>query len=208
VLYRLDRPAAALRIFDLALQQMPDYWPARRGRVQALRALGREQEARSELERFAASTAPLAGRREALVGLAHLYWQAGRDADAVASLRDALAAQLVGDDPLAPGAISAANALAWMLATSADSDVRDGEAALFAIDRALASAEADDAALLDTRAAALAALGRFEDAASLVERAAMLARDDARLSRNLERRMALYRSGRAYRRVSPAEDSP
>ena len=55
------------------------------------------------------------------------------------------------------------NNLAWLLATAPDSAVRDGPRAL-ALAEQLAAWKPDDAAYLDTFAAAYAEVGRFEDA--------------------------------------------
>jgi hypothetical protein len=57
----------------------------------------------------------------------------------------------------------AQNNLAWLLATAPDSAVRDGPRAL-ALAEALVAWKADDAAYLDTYAAAHAEVGRFDDA--------------------------------------------
>jgi tetratricopeptide (TPR) repeat protein len=72
------------------------------------------------------------------------------------------------------------NNLAWLLATAPDSAVRDGVRAL-ALAEQLVAWRRDDAAYLDTFAAAYAELGRFDDAVK-TQRAAV-----ARLGRGATR---------------------
>jgi tetratricopeptide (TPR) repeat protein len=62
------------------------------------------------------------------------------------------------------------NNLAWLLATAPDSTVRDGARALLLAEQ-LVAWRSDDAAYLDTFAAAYAELGRFEDAVRTQKRA-------------------------------------
>ncbi len=92
----------------------------------------------------------------------------GHDAQAAAGLREAVR--------LRPEWVQAANRLAWLLATSPDASVRDGAEALRLAERARARLGRPDPGLLDTQAAALAALGRFEAAAALAREAAAGAR--------------------------------
>jgi len=68
-----------------------------------------------------------------------------------------------------------ANLAAWILTTSADATVRDGAVALAMVSRA-ARAEPDDPAVASTLAAALAELGRFDEAVQEAERALLLVR--------------------------------
>src|SRR5262249_57763211 len=91
----------------------------------------------------------------------------GTSPEVVGLLRQAIAARPGWADPL--------NELAWLLATDPDPAVRDPAEALSLSDRALAAAPAD-ANVLDTRAAALAASGRYDEAAATPHRALPLAR--------------------------------
>ena len=67
------------------------------------------------------------------------------------------------------------NELAWLKATSPDPAIRDGPGALRLADRAAELSGHRDASLLDTRAAALAASGRFADAVMIARDACELA---------------------------------
>lgn len=91
----------------------------------------------------------------------------------------------------------AANNLAWLLSTSPDETVRDGERAVSIAERLVASAAT--AATLDTLAAAHAEAGDLERAAATAERALEAARDDPALAADVAARLETFRSGRPYR---------
>lgn len=92
------------------------------------------------------------------------------------------------------------NDLAWLLATSSDSSARDPEEAVRLAERAVALTGGRDPRLLDTRAAAEAAAGRFEAAVATERRAIELAARTMNdtLVAGLRQRMALYRRHTAY----------
>ncbi len=71
-----------------------------------------------------------------------------------------------------------AQRLAWLLATSLDDSVRDGNAALALADRLATVAPPTDCRMLVTRAAALGELGRFEEARRLIADALKLCPND------------------------------
>jgi hypothetical protein len=104
-------------------------------------------------------------------------------------------------DPSWPGATSR---LAWMLALCSDAERRDPARALRIADVALAQAGPPDPALLDARAAALAAAGRFADARAVAERAAGLAREagDSALAESISAH------AESYARREPWRDPP
>jgi tetratricopeptide (TPR) repeat protein len=99
-----------------------------------------------------------------------------------------------------PNAIAAMIELAWLRATSADASLRDTSEALAWSERALASSPQPAANTIDTRAAALASAGRFEEAAAIAQRAVLLAGEshDDSLARAAARRLDGYRRGRGY----------
>ena len=100
-----------------------------------------------------------------------------------------------------PDLAPALQRLAWLLATSFDDAVRDGPAALALAQRALSSAPEPTAELLDALGAAQAASERFDEAVATLERALELAPVERRAE--LERRRALYRTGRPHRAEAP-----
>jgi tetratricopeptide (TPR) repeat protein len=94
----------------------------------------------------------------------------------------------------APDDSRIANNLAWLRATAPRAELRDGPAALELARKACAAGE--DCTRLDTLAAALAACGQFEEAASCQQRALDLAPEDEK--DDFRSRLELYQAGKAY----------
>ncbi len=101
---------------------------------------------------------------------------------------------------LDPTLDSAANNLAWILATSPDPRARNPEESIRIMERLLHEAERPDPAHLDTLAAAYAAAGRFPDAIGTAERAEKLAREERRWAKaeRIRVRLARYREGEPW----------
>jgi tetratricopeptide (TPR) repeat protein len=153
-------------------------------------ARGRPDAARAAFEAAVAKGAPRLDRVH--VGLARLAMQRGEDAVAANHYRLAL--------QMRPSSASIANDLAWLLATSADPNVRNAAVATAAAEQLV---RVDERSLhLDTLAAAYAAGGRFDDAVRTASRAAALAErepDTTRLAdirRNLDRYRARQTAAR------------
>ena len=89
------------------------------------------------------------------------------------------------------------NNLAWLLATAPDSTVRDGPRAL-ALAAALVAWRANDAAYLDTYAAAYAEVGRFEDAVR-TQRTALSGMRRGALRDEYQRHLQSYEAGKPWR---------
>ncbi len=100
-----------------------------------------------------------------------------------------------------PSFVRAANNLAWLLATLPDDALRNPEAALHLARRAARQTDQQDPAVLDTLAAAHAALGRFDAAVGTAERALAVAEadGDAALAEAVRTRLAFYRARQPYR---------
>jgi protein O-mannosyl-transferase len=113
---------------------------------------------------------------------------------------------------LAPEWTLPANTLAWIRATSPDSAYRNGEAALELAARVNELAARRDPNALDTYGAALATLGRFDEAVKNAEAAADLAlrSGDRALADSARARGELYRRRVAYidRSLAPATPPP
>ncbi len=91
--------------------------------------------------------------------------------------------------------------LAWLRATCADEEVRDGASAVELASRACAITDNEDLSALDALAAAHAEVGEFEQAVETLERAIRRARKQGN-SQALERlrsRLALYEARQPYR---------
>ena len=128
-------------------------------------------------------------------------------------------AQALGDDPAArsevdalladalrraPQSVPVLNEVAWWHATAPDARDRDTTLALELSGRAVERTGGTDPTVLDTRAAAEAAAGRFEAAIATATRARSLAGEDTTLANGLARRLTEYRAHRPYRRGTSA----
>lgn len=121
----------------------------------------------------------------------------GRDADAALTIEDAPPA--VRDLP------GARSRLAWIRASSADADARDGEAALRLAEGLIAEL-GPDPGLLDLRAAARARVGDHEGAAYDARAAISALTQEGPLRTSIEGRLALYEAGQPY--TSPSRRQP
>lgn len=97
---------------------------------------------------------------------------------------------------IAPEDPTAHRNLAWMLATCPVEAFRNGNAALEYAAEAERLVETPDDILLDTTAAALAAIGRFEEATEVVREAIQIAPEPD--ASEYRRRLALYERGEAF----------
>jgi spermidine synthase len=182
------RTSEALRIFRDELRRDPDSDLAAGRYGLALGLVGRFAEARGNALRGLRLNP---GSAELHRAMATIEAALGRPADSVRHGREAL--RLMPDDE------TAANNLAWTLATTRDRFVRNEKEAIRLIGPIAEGS--NDPGLLDTLAAAYAAAGQFDRAISTAEHAASLAEraDQATLRAQIRARLALYRSGRDYR---------
>jgi spermidine synthase/Tfp pilus assembly protein PilF len=187
VLSALGRTEEAVRELEESARQEPGRSETHHQLGLALTRLGRFEEAAAELERARAADPD---SREIVTALADALVGAGRHGDAVAVLRQALARS--------PNRYLSLR-LAWLLATSRDARVRDGEKAReLAVE---ATRRAPDARSLDVLAAALAELGRSEEAVATAQLALAAARAEGREghARTIQARLAGYSAGQALR---------
>jgi tetratricopeptide (TPR) repeat protein len=100
-----------------------------------------------------------------------------------------------------PGYAKAYNNLAWVLATCPDSKLRDAPRAVELAEHAVKLARYQDAAILDTLAAAYAAAGRFDMAVTTAQTAIALASaaENNKLAAQIRERLQLYRQAKPYR---------
>jgi Flp pilus assembly protein TadD len=102
---------------------------------------------------------------------------------------------------LAPNCVPALRQAAWVLATSPDDPVRNGNEAVALALRAVQATDGKDAATLDALAAAYAETGRFDAAIRTVRRALFVATPAQ--AEEIRRRAALYRARHPFR-IPPA----
>lgn len=91
------------------------------------------------------------------------------------------------------------NNLAWILSTSKSDALRNGQRALELAQRACAATNYAQAECLDTMAAALAEVGRFDEAVTLENRAAGLMRQAKRDVKELDARLEKYKARQPIR---------
>jgi len=102
---------------------------------------------------------------------------------------------------LKPDHVNVINKLAWLLATSENSEYRNSIRAVELAERGCKLTGYSEPKLLDTLAAAYAEAGSFGEAIRTAERASELARLSGQgiLAADISKRLELYRQGRAYR---------
>ena len=183
------RMLAADDAFGRALELDPDWVPALEGRGDVARAQGRIEAARGYYRHALTSKADAAG---AHYGTGAIHLAEGADEQALVHFRKAVE----GDGAY----IGVLNDDAWRLATDPDPALRAPEQALTLANLADQLTAHQVPELLDTLAAAQAASGAFEQAATTLERALALAADGsaAHYMPEFRQRLALYRSGRAF----------
>ena len=125
--------------------------------------------------------------------LAVKYIREGKIAEAVGQYRAGLRMK-----PKWPKAL---NALARILATSSDEELRDSEEAIRLAVQACQLTEIENPVYLDTLAMAYAASGRFEEALETAHRALDLAGETARddLAKQIRIRISLYEQNKPFR---------
>lgn len=109
-----------------------------------------------------------------------------------------------------PRSISALNNLAWLLATSPDSSIRNGTKAVALSERAVQLSGAANPFFLHKLAAAHAESGDFQKALAVAERALQLASEQNQkaLAQELQRDIKLYRANTPLRSGSSTNATP
>jgi tetratricopeptide (TPR) repeat protein len=190
LLMTLGKPEEAARWYRRALELEPTAALSCIRLAGALAHSGRSEEAIGYYEEAIRKAPTLV---EAYVELSALLNHRDRAREAVGILQRGLAR--VPDHP------AMVNNLAWVLATSSDDSVRDGEEAVRLVERLGRAEEISDLGVLDTMAAAYAEAGRFDRAVATATRAIELANRSGRsdAARDLEGRLRSYRGGYPYR---------
>ena len=97
------------------------------------------------------------------------------------------------------------NCLAWLKAASKNPQLHDPQEAIRLAKRACELTQSQNPVMLDTLAAAYAATGRFDEAVETAEKALKLAQEanQQQLTERIEKRLELYKAGKAYGDPSP-----
>jgi tetratricopeptide (TPR) repeat protein len=225
-LYGKEEWEAAIAQYRKAIKMKPDFGAARRGLGKALLRKGDYDEAMTFLRVPGENPDPLTQWRsigddflqtgeldEAVAGYRHALqigpasaevwaklglacFRRGEVREAVGAWQHSLAA--------APDQPSVQNNLAWVLATSPNSSLRDGAKAVALAEQAKQLTGGSNGAVLHTLAAAYAETGRFADAIVTARQALELTetRKNGELGTRLEKELALYRAN------APVRDNP
>ena len=137
----------------------------------------------------------------AQANLGHIYWQQGKTGQAMDAWQKVL--------QIDPDQIEPANNLAWIKATHHDPALRDPNEAVRLARHACEVARYENPVVLDTLAAASAALGNFAEAADHAQKALDLARryDDRRLEDTIRKHLEYYQRGEPYVDVPAPADN-
>jgi len=175
----------AIRHYEIALRLRSGNVAAQFGLARALASKQKVDEAISHYQK-ALSIQP--DNAAASNDLGVMFASKGEIGNAIAAWRLTLSFD--------PDNADAANDLAWVLATSADPNLRDGKEAVDLARRAIRSG-GENPVVLRTLAAALAENDQFAEAVSTAERAKNLAtsRGDSAMAANLQHCAELFRRG-------------
>ena len=186
----MNQPEAALRHLEKAVLLDPQYALARCNLGYVLAGYGRFREA---IEQYRAAVRIAPAFSKAASRLANMLIDRGRYAEAIEVLRST-AIRL-------PDEAYFHSTLSWLLATCPDGELRNGAEALAHGTAACRLTADGDPYALDSRAAALAELQRFDEAVATARRA--LARAHAqgltKLADRIEQRINLYQLKQPYR---------
>jgi len=184
------RPAEAVVEYAAAVQLKPADAAYRQAYANALRRTGDFSAALAQLEAAFKISPPTVPE---LLDLADLFAQLGRPQRVLGAYNWALERE--------PDSVPALNNLAWLLATSPEDGVRNGNRAVTLAEKACTITEWKVAVLMGTLAAAYAEAGRFPEALAMADKAIAAAHanqqeDIAKRNTDLRER---YRTGQPYR---------
>jgi tetratricopeptide (TPR) repeat protein len=187
---RQGKPDEAIALFREALRWDPKLVDAHNNLGIALAQQGRSSEAMGHF-REALRIQPSFAKAHLNLGL--VFEGLLRTSEAVKEYREMLR--------WTPDAPDVEKRLAWILATDPDDGIRDGNEAVRLAESANAATGGIDFQALNVLAASYAEAGRFDAAVAAAEKALELAKASAGadVRQSAERRLALYREGRAFR---------
>jgi tetratricopeptide (TPR) repeat protein len=187
VLAQTGRRADAIAHYEAALRDRPDYLDAHFNLANVLMDQGRPADA---VAHFQAALAINPNNAAMHHNLGICYYQLGQPDRAAAEYRMALR--------LEPNDAGVENNLAWLLATAADPNMRQGQEALDLARDADALLDGKSPVVLGSMAAALAETGHFAEAVETARRALALAQGNAPLTSNLNEQLKFYEAGKPF----------
>ena len=184
----------AIENYYRAIQINPGFLKALNNLGLALVAQGRFDEA---IENFHKAIQINPNHPETFLNLGTALTLSGRTKEAAAQYREAL--------KLNPELAVAMNNLAWILATGAEGELRDGAEAVHLAERACELTHYDEPLFIGTLATAYAESGRFPEAVTTAEKAEQLATSAGQTAVAAKNRqlLDLYRAGKPYHEPVP-----
>jgi tetratricopeptide (TPR) repeat protein len=195
-LARKGRSDEAMVHYEEAIRLQPDYAEAYYNRGNVLYAKGRIDEAIADFEK---TLQIQPNDADAHTGLGNALLRKGALKEAIAHYNQAMA--LAPEDP------HSRSNLAWLLATSSDTSIRDGAKAVELAQQAVSVSGGREPLFFRTLAAAYAETGRFSDAIAVIQQAVAIARMQGKtgLANLLEEDALLYRGQLPLRRTSAGD---
>ena len=183
----------AIRHLLLALQMTPDDYEFRVEKIRALFEVGDEERALEQASFLTGRPGVEIQQYADLFGFYLHRWRSGARAYAWRYFE-----RLV---EVVPNSVLLLNNLAWLAATDGDAPPEAVAASSALARRALDTAGTEHPSLLDTLAASLAAIGQYEDAVQVADRAFQIAVDEgmSELAAAIERRAESYRQQKQWR---------
>jgi len=190
---KLGRPNEAAAAFRNALEREPRNFAAHNGLGMILASSDDLVQVTKGLEHLAAALQLRPTHAPARMALAANCGRTGQYTRAAAVLREGLKS--------APHNATFSAMLAWLLATCPDAALRNGSEALTLARQACERTHHREPDALDALAAALAELGRFDQAVTTARRAASLARDAQQndVAADIQRRVRAYQARQPWR---------
>jgi tetratricopeptide (TPR) repeat protein len=218
----------ALEDVQQALTLDPGSVEARRMRAQLLAAAGKIEQAVTEFETLRDARPDDV---EIVMAMAMMYSEAGRTDDAIKTYGEVLAvdakqwralrgradvylnrgeqakalADYLAAEKIVPDNSGVLNNLAWLLATSPESSLRDGPKAIRLATKACEVTQYERAHILSTLAAAYAETGDYKTAIKWSQKA--VERSDGNELPQLKEELASYKEGRPWREIKTAKDA-
>jgi tetratricopeptide (TPR) repeat protein len=188
-LTRKGRLDEAVSHYEESVRLRPDYGDPYFNLGSVLFQQGRIDDAIAQWHKALAAQPNDAGFHTAL---GNAFLKKGLQKDAIAEYQHAI--QIARQDPMAR------NNLAWLLATSSDASIRNGNRAIEFAEQAVQLSSGKDANYLRTLAAAYAETGRFAEAAETGRRALQVAQTQGNsiLANAIRDEIALYELGLPY----------
>jgi tetratricopeptide (TPR) repeat protein len=193
-LARKGRSDDAMVHYEEAIRLQPNYADAYYNRGSVLFAKGRIDEAIADWEK-ALEMQP--NDADAHTSLGNALLQKGSLREAIAHYLTALA--LAPEDP------HSRNNVAWIMATASDSSIRDGSRAVGFAQEAVRLSGGREPRFLRTLAAAYAESGRFSEAITVSQQAAVIATMQGKpdMAKHLEKDLVLFRGNLPLRENPP-----